>query len=140
MNWVVIMDIIKISPQGFCNGVNLALQKVNDTINNPNTKKPIYLLGMIIHNSFVCEELKEKGITILEGKNHLELLDKISEGTIIISAHGVSKNIKKEIVNKGLDLVDATCPIVNNIHDKIFKFLNLEKVLFYFFTSNFLKI
>lgn len=130
------MDIIKISPQGFCNGVNLALKKVNDALNNPNTKKPIYLLGMIIHNKFVCDELVEKGIIILEGNNRSELIDNIDTGTVIISAHGINKAIKDKIINKGLNLIDATCPIVNNIHEKIFKYLNLGYEILYIGKQN----
>ena len=62
MNLVINMIVEKINPQGFCKGVILALRKCVEVINNPNTKKPIYLLGMIIHNRYVCDELKEKGL------------------------------------------------------------------------------
>ena len=117
------MDIIKITPQGFCNGVINAIKKVNNAINDPNTVKPIYLLGMLIHNKFVCEELEKKGVIILKDKPLEELIDTVSSGTIIISAHGVSTSIKNKIFKKGLSFIDATCPIVNNVHLNIFKYL-----------------
>ena len=52
------MKVNKIKPQGYCKGVILAINKCLEVINNPNTIKPIYLLGMIIHNRFVCDELE----------------------------------------------------------------------------------
>ena len=84
------MEVKKISPQGYCKGVILAIKKVLEVINNPTTPRPIYLLGMIIHNRFVCSELERMGVTILEGINKLQIIENINEGTIIISAHGVS--------------------------------------------------
>lgn len=117
------MLVEKIKPQGYCKGVILALNKCIETINNPNTKKPIYLLGMIIHNRFVCDELKKKGIIILEGNDKEKLLDKIDYGTVIISAHGVSNKVKEKAINKGLNLVDTTCPDVKKVHDSVLGYL-----------------
>lgn len=125
------MNVIKITPQGFCNGVINALNKVNNTINDPNTIKPIYLLGMLIHNKFVCDNLEEKGVIILKDKPLNELIDSVTSGTIIISAHGVCSDIKKQILNKGLKLVDATCPIVNNVHLKNNSYLEKEYEILY---------
>jgi 4-hydroxy-3-methylbut-2-enyl diphosphate reductase len=125
------MNIIKINPQGFCNGVINAIKKVNNVVNDPNTIKPIYLLGMLIHNKFVCDELENKGVVILKDKPLDELIDSVDNGTIIISAHGVSNSIKDQIINKGLNMIDATCPIVNNVHLKIFKYLELGYDILY---------
>ena len=91
------MEVKKINPQGYCKGVILAIKKVLEVINDPTTIKPIYLLGMIIHNRFVCMELERMGVTILEGINKLELIDNIKSGTVIISAHGVSNKVKEKI-------------------------------------------
>ena len=125
------MNIIKITPQGFCNGVINAIKKVNNVVNDPKTPRPIYLLGMLIHNKFVCDELEEKGVIILKDKPLDELINLVSSGTIIVSAHGVCNSIKEKIINKGLNLVDATCPIVNNVHLKIFKHLDLGYDILY---------
>lgn len=117
------MIVNKINPQGFCKGVTLALKKCIEVINNPHTIKPIYLLGMIIHNRLVCEDLEEKGIIILEGTDKLSLLDSISEGTVIISAHGVSSTVKEKALAKNLNVVDTTCPDVKKVHDNVLKYL-----------------
>ena len=117
------MQVKKIKPQGYCKGVILAINKCLEVINNPNTKKPIYLLGMIIHNKYVCNELEKMGVMILEGTNKSELLESITSGTIIISAHGVSNKVKETIINKGLDIVDTTCPDVKKVHDSVLTYL-----------------
>lgn len=130
------MQVKKINPQGYCKGVILALNKCIEVINNPNTKKPIYLLGMIIHNRVVCKELEKKGITILEGNNKLELLDKINSGTIIISAHGVSKKTVDKAINKGIDVIDTTCPDVKTIHDKVIEYVTKGYKVLYIGKNN----
>ena len=130
------MNIIKITPQGFCNGVINAIKKVNNTVDNPATPKPIYLLGMLIHNKFVCDALEEKGVITLKDKPLEELIDSVETGTIIISAHGVSLKIKNKIKEKGLNLVDATCPIVSNIHNNVFKYLDLGYEIIYIGKQN----
>ena len=118
------MQVTKLSPQSYCKGVILALKKCISTIEDIKTERPIYLLGMIIHNKFVCDELKKMGITILEGDNKVELLDQINSGTVIISAHGVSLKVKEKAKSKGLNVIDATCPDVEKVHQNIFLYLN----------------
>ena len=118
------MKVTKISPQGYCKGVILAIKKVLEVINDPTTIKPIYLLGMIIHNRFVCMELERMGVTILEGIDKLKLIDNIESGTVIISAHGVSNKVKEKILNKNLNLVDTTCPDVKKVHDNVLNYIN----------------
>ena len=118
------MKVNKIKPQGYCKGVILAINKCLEVINNPNTLKPIYLLGMLIHNRFVCDELAKKGLIVLDGNNRLEMLNNINEGTIIISAHGVSNKVKETAYNKNLNIIDTTCPDVKKVHDNVLKYLN----------------
>ena len=118
------MKVTKINPQGYCKGVILAIKKVLEVINNSETNKPIYLLGMIIHNRFVCMELERMGVTILQGTNKLELLDSINCGTVIISAHGVSNIVKEKILKKKLTLVDTTCPDVKKVHDNVLEYIS----------------
>lgn len=130
------MQVTKLSPQSYCKGVILALKKCVTAIEDPNTKKPIYLLGMIIHNKFVCDALKERGIIILEGDDKFTLLDNITSGTVIISAHGVSKKVKEKAINKGLNVIDATCPDVDKIHQNIFDYLNNDYEILYIGKNN----
>ena len=79
------MIINKISPQGYCGGVINALKIDNEAILNTSIKRPIYLLGNIIHNKHVVNDLKDKGIIVLEDKSktRLELLDNITSGTLL---------------------------------------------------------
>ena len=130
------MLVTKINPQGYCKGVIFALDKCTKTINNPNTKKPIYLLGMIIHNKIVCKELEKKGIIILEGSDKLELMKNITTGTVIISAHGVSRKVKNALDNLDVDIVDTTCPDVAKVHSNVFKYLEMGYEILYIGKKN----
>ncbi|MDE6584444.1 MAG: hypothetical protein K2K15_03490, partial [Anaeroplasmataceae bacterium] len=89
------MEIYKLTPQGYCHGVKNALHIVDEALASSTLPKPIYLLGSIIHNQSVVEKYKKNGCILLEekGVSKEQLLDKISSGTIIISAHGVAPNI-----------------------------------------------
>ena len=120
------MIIDKLNPQGYCNGVKRAINICLEALENPNTKKPIYLLGSVIHNKYVNEEFIKKGAIILEDKNktRYELLDQINEGTVIISAHGVSPKVIAKAKAKNLNIIDTTCPYVSIIHNNIIKYLN----------------
>ncbi|NLD26745.1 MAG: 4-hydroxy-3-methylbut-2-enyl diphosphate reductase [Acholeplasmataceae bacterium] len=117
------MEITKIIPQGLCKGVISAIKKVNEAIENPNTKKPIHMLGPLIHNKNVVRAFLEKGVIIHMGKSRLELLDEITDGTVIFTAHGVSDEVRAKAISKGLDIIDATCRDVSRnqqiIKDKI---------------------
>jgi 4-hydroxy-3-methylbut-2-enyl diphosphate reductase len=114
------MIINKVEPQGFCNGVKYALRLVEKAILDSTVDKPIYLLGNLIHNHFVMDELKSKGVKIINNKpTRLEMLDEIDEGTVIFSAHGVSPKVYEKAKEKGLNFIDATCPNVLIIHNRI---------------------
>lgn len=115
------MKIIRLEPQGYCNGVKNALKVVQDVLNSSIYPRPIYLLGSIIHNKFVIEELEKKGAILLEkpGVSKEALLDTISKGTVIISAHGVSEQIFSKAKQKGLTVVDTTCGNVKIIQQKM---------------------
>lgn len=119
------MKIIKLTPQGYCGGVKRALKLIIDANNNPKIKKPIYMLGNIIHNKNVIKKLNELGIKSVEGKKtRLELLDEIEDGTVVISAHGASPDVFLKAKNKGLNIIDATCPNVYKVHNNIKHYLS----------------
>ena len=119
------MKIIKLEPQGYCSGVKNALHIAYQALENHTLPQPIYLLGSIIHNKIVIENLKKKGAILLEekGVSKKELLKKIDKGTIIISAHGVSKDIYTLAEQKGLTIIDTTCGNVRLVHQRIEKHL-----------------
>ena len=74
--------------------------------------RPIYILGMIVHNKHVTDAFEEDGIITLDGPSRLDILDKIDSGTVIFTAHGVSPEVKQRAKEKGLTTIDATCPDV----------------------------
>jgi 4-hydroxy-3-methylbut-2-enyl diphosphate reductase len=114
------MEVVKISPRGYCYGVVDAMALAMQTAKNLNLPRPIYILGMIVHNSHVTEFFKEEeGIITLDGENRLEILEQIEHGTIILTAHGVSPEVRRRARDKGLTIVDATCPDVTKTHDLI---------------------
>ncbi len=116
------MIAYEIKPNSFCNGVKRAIKMINDCINNPNTKKPIYMFGYVVHNKNVMEAYLDKLIVFKD--NYLENLNRIKNGTVIFTAHGISKNILELAKLKGLDIVDTTCPKVTLIQNKILKQLD----------------
>lgn len=115
------MEVTRIKPQGYCNGVMYALAMLDDILAKPETEKPIYLLGQIIHNKQIMNKYLEKGVIILDDptKTKLELLDSISRGTVVFSAHGVAPDVYQKALMKKLNIVDATCVKVKKIHDLI---------------------
>ncbi|OPA76688.1 4-hydroxy-3-methylbut-2-enyl diphosphate reductase [Paenibacillus selenitireducens] len=113
------MDVVKISPRGYCYGVVDAMVLATQTARNLDLPRPIYILGMIVHNSHVTEAFEKEGIITLDGENRLEILSKVDQGTVIFTAHGVSPEVRRLARERGLTTVDATCPDVTKTHDLI---------------------
>lgn len=113
------MEIVKISPRGYCYGVVDAMVLALQTAKNLELPRPIYILGMIVHNAHVTDAFEKEGVITLDGANRLEILDQIQEGTVIFTAHGVSPEVRQRAREKGLSVVDATCPDVTKTHDLI---------------------
>lgn len=110
------MEVIRISPRGYCYGVVDAMVIAQNAAMDPNLPRPIYILGMIVHNQHVVDAFREKGIISLDGENRLTILDQIDSGTVIFTAHGVSLEVRKKAKEKGLTVIDATCPDVIKTH------------------------
>ncbi|MBN2504097.1 MAG: 4-hydroxy-3-methylbut-2-enyl diphosphate reductase [Bacilli bacterium] len=115
------MKVVTITPRGFCPGVVRAIKVVDDVIKDPSYPRPIQVLGMIVHNRKVVQELTEKGVVTVDepGLSRLELLDKIDSGTVIITAHGADPAVFLKAKEKGLILVDATCQDVYKTHETV---------------------
>ena len=96
---------------GFCFGVKRAVEQVYEQIDAG--VKPIYTFGPIIHNEEVVKDLEEKGVAVLHTE---EELSSLTEGTVVIRSHGVGKHIYELLENRGIHVVDATCPFVKKIH------------------------
>lgn len=113
------MEVLKISPRGYCYGVVDAMVLAMQTAKNLDLPRPIYILGMIVHNRHVTESFEKEGIITLDGENRLDILEKVEGGTVIFTAHGVSPEVRRQAREKGLTVVDATCPDVTKTHDLI---------------------
>lgn len=113
------MEVRKITPRGYCYGVVDAMVLAQQTARNLDLPRPIYILGMIVHNRHVTDAFEDEGIITLDGANRLDILDEIDSGTVIFTAHGVSPEVRKKAREKGLTTVDATCPDVTRTHDLI---------------------
>ena len=106
------MKVIKAKTAGFCFGVKRAVDTVYKQVDTKCGQ--IYTYGPIIHNEEVIKDMRDKGVIVLRSE---EDLDMISQGTVIIRSHGVEKRIYEKIEQKGLRIVDATCPFVKKIHN-----------------------
>lgn len=113
------MEVIKISPRGYCYGVVDALQIVRQTAKNPKEPRPIYVIGQIVHNRHAIEELTNLGVITLDGPDRVSILQQVTEGTVIFTAHGVSPLVKQQARERGLHCIDATCPDVTVTHDLV---------------------
>lgn len=113
------MNVIKVSPRGYCYGVVDAMIIARNAALDKTLPRPIYILGMLVHNNHVTEAFEEDGIITLDGKNRLEIINQVESGTVIFTAHGVSPEIRKVAEEKGLVTIDATCPDVTVTHDLI---------------------
>ncbi|MNZ56946.1 4-hydroxy-3-methylbut-2-enyl diphosphate reductase [compost metagenome] len=110
------MEVIKISPRGYCYGVVDAMVLARQAAQNLDLPRPIYILGMIVHNSHVTNSFEDEGIVTLDGPNRMEILSQVESGTVIFTAHGISPEVRKLAREKGLTTVDATCPDVTKTH------------------------
>ena len=105
------LKIFLANPRGFCAGVVRAIDFVNRSLEKYGP--PIYVRHEIVHNKYVVESLRKKGARFVNE------LDEVPEGAItIFSAHGVAKKVFEQAELHGLDVVDATCPLVEKVHEE----------------------
>lgn len=127
------MEIKRVVPSGYCKGVVNAINIVKKTKEQyPNEN--IYILGMIVHNSYVSKQMEDLGVITLEDPNlsKEELLDTIDKGVVIFTAHGISDKIKQKALDKGLICVDASCVDVLKNNDLIKSYLDKGYDVVYF--------
>lgn len=107
-------EILLANPRGFCAGVDRAIAIVERALDMHGA--PIYVRHEIVHNKFVVDDLRRKGAVFVEE------LDEVPTGsTVIFSAHGVSKAVRAEAEARGLNVFDATCPLVKKVHVEVAK-------------------
>ena len=125
------MKVTVLEPSGYCSGVERAM-KIAFKTKEDNPSKSVVVLGMLVHNEDSLKELKKHGIKTIYEQNcsYEQLIDKINEPSIVIlTAHGHSKAVEQKLIEKGHQIIDATCPFVENsfkeIKKSVFKDLNV---------------
>lgn len=111
--WTV--EVVKITPRGYCHGVVKAINIAREQ--GRSADGLIYALGQLVHNRHVLDDLRSHGVELIDGQDRFEILEKIDQGTVIFSAHGVSPRVRERATEKGLRWIDATCPDVIRTHD-----------------------
>ncbi len=114
------MEILLANPRGFCAGVERAIAIVEKALEKYGA--PIYVRHEVVHNKFVCDDLRAKGAVFVEE------IDEVPQGsTVIFSAHGVSQAVRQEAEARGLKVFDATCPLVTKVHVEVGKMRGQER-------------
>ncbi|KDP86129.1 4-hydroxy-3-methylbut-2-enyl diphosphate reductase [Cupriavidus basilensis] len=107
-------EILMAQPRGFCAGVDRAIEIVERALERYGA--PIYVRHEIVHNAYVVEDLRRKGAVFVQ-----ELEEVPPGSTVIFSAHGVSKEVRADATVRGLNVFDATCPLVTKVHVEVGK-------------------
>lgn len=109
------MKILLANPRGFCAGVDRAIDIVERALQLFGA--PIYVRHEVVHNRYVVDRLRNLGAVFVEE------LDEVPDGaTVIFSAHGVSKAVQAEAERRGLEVFDATCPLVTKVHIEVSRY------------------
>ncbi len=104
-----VIELLIAAPRGFCAGVDRAIQIVELAIQKHGA--PVYVRHEIVHNKFVVDSLRAKGAIFVEE------LDQVPDGVpVVFSAHGVPKSVPAAASQRGLEYLDATCPLVSKVH------------------------
>jgi 4-hydroxy-3-methylbut-2-en-1-yl diphosphate reductase len=107
--------VLLASPRSFCAGVERAIAVVEQLLEARGS--PIYVRKQIVHNTHVVADLQARGAVFVDE------LDAVPDGaTVVFSAHGVSPAVRTEAANRGLETIDATCPLVTKVHAEARRF------------------
>ncbi len=114
--------VLLASPRSFCAGVERAIEIVERALEQRGA--PVYVRKQIVHNTHVVGDLESRGAVFVEE------LDEVPDGsTVVFSAHGVSPQVKAEAARRGLDVIDAACPLVNKVHAEARSFAKAGKTI-----------
>ena len=104
-----------VAPRGYCAGVDRAIETVERVLEE--LGPPVYVRGEIVHNTHVVSSLREKGAVFVDDPHEVP-----EEQTIILSAHGVSPEVRRICAERSLRVIDATCPLVAKVHAEVRRF------------------
>jgi len=110
------------SPRGFCAGVDRAIEIVQTAISHYGP--PVYVRHEVVHNRSVVDQLRSAGAVFVD-----ELCEVPDESIVIFSAHGVSREVQQEALNRNLKVFDATCPLVTKVHSEVSRYGREGKVV-----------
>lgn len=111
------MKILLANPRGFCAGVNMAIECLDEAIRR--VGPGIYVYHEIVHNKYVVDRFTKQGVTFVDE------LEEVPSGSILLfSAHGVSPKIRRIARERNLQTVDATCPLVTKVHLEAIRYAN----------------
>src|SRR5581483_11546536 len=117
------MNVVRITPRGYCHGVVEAI-RIAKQVGNERAGEPVAMLGYLVHNEHVTEELQRSGVTLVPEADRMQALEHVNSGTVIMTAHGVSPAVVEAARAKGLNVVDATCSDVIRTHDLVRNLVN----------------
>ena len=109
------MHIILTNPRGFCAGVNMAIKALDAAIERFGT--PIYVYHEIVHNNWVVDYFRKKGVSFVNTVDEVPV-----GGRMLFSAHGVSPEIRLTAMERNIDTIDATCPLVSKVHREVIRY------------------
>jgi len=109
------MKVILANPRGFCAGVRMAIEVVNQALSIKGP--PIYVYHEIVHNRHVVEDFQSRGVVFVDDISQVP-----AGATVVYSAHGVSPEVRRRSKGRNLVEVDATCPLVTKVHYEVLRF------------------
>jgi 4-hydroxy-3-methylbut-2-enyl diphosphate reductase len=113
------MDVVRITPRGYCHGVVEAIRIAKRVGNERAPGEQVTMLGYLVHNEHVTRELEEHGVALVDAPDRMKGLEQIESGTVVFTAHGISPQVVAEAQRRGLNVVDATCSDVTRTHDLV---------------------
>ena len=109
------MKILLANPRGFCAGVRMAIEVVDQVLKSRGA--PVWVYHEIVHNTHVVEDFKRRGVVFVED------VDDVPEGEVVVfSAHGIPPTVRRQAEARGLEVHDATCPLVTKVHNEVIRY------------------